>query len=180
MSLDSTPVQEAQLDISDDFSEIYNKYFPRLYKYILYRVGDLNTAEDLVSDVFEKALAKYNTYCPDKGKLSTWLFTIANNTITNYFKKKNQNTELIDLNHVEARDRLEDLIIDRELKEVLLKSMAYLNDRQKNVIALKFGACLTNRQIAQMMNITESNVGTIIFRSLKKLKDVLKEQNIIY
>ncbi|GAB6181630.1 sigma-70 family RNA polymerase sigma factor [Desulfotomaculum defluvii] len=180
MSFNSTPVQKVQSDVRDVFSEIYSTYFPRLYKYILYRVGEINTAEDLVSEVFEKALDKFNTYNPDKGKLSTWLFTIANNTVVNYFRKNNHYTEPIDFEKLESKYRLEDLIIDKELKEVLFKAIMYLDDRQRNIIALKFGACLTNRQIAQMMNITESNVGTIIFRSLKKLKDVLKEHEVIY
>jgi len=170
-------VQTVQQDV---YSEVYNKYFPKLYKYTLYRVGDINTAEDLVSEVFEKMLVKFNTYNPGKGKFSTWLFTIANNVIINYFRKNNRYTEPSDFEKVEAKYRLEDLIIDRELKELLLKAIMYLDDRQRNIIALKFGACLTNRQIARVMNITDSNVGTILYRSLKKLKDILKEQGVIY
>lgn len=177
MSFNSIPVKTEQSDV---YSELYSKYFPKLYKYTLYRVGDINTAEDLVSEVFEKVLVKFNTYNPGKGKFSTWLYTIANNVIINYFKKKKQYTELIDLENVEAKYRLEDLIIDRELKKLLLKGIMCLDDRQRNIIALKFGACLTNRQIARITNITESNVGTILFRSLKKLKDILKEQGVIY
>jgi len=177
LSCSSIPVQTVQQDV---YSEVYNKYFPKLYKYTLYRVGDINTAEDLVSEVFEKMLVKFNTYNPGKGKFSTWLFTIANNVIINYFRKNNRYTEPSDFEKVEAKYRLEDLIIDRELKELLLKAIMYLDDRQRNIIALKFGACLTNRQIARVMNITDSNVGTILYRSLKKLKDILKEQGVIY
>ncbi|WP_347489120.1 sigma-70 family RNA polymerase sigma factor [Desulfoscipio sp. XC116] len=177
MNFNGIPVQTIHSDL---YSEVYNEYFPKVYKYILYRVGDISTAEDLVSEVFEKVLVKFNTYNPGKGKFSTWLFTIANNTIINYFKKNNRHTEPIDLEKVESKYRLEDLIIDRELKELLLKAIMGLDDRQRNVIALKFGACLTNRQIARMVNITESNVGTILYRSLKKLKDILKEQGVVY
>ncbi|HBW37648.1 RNA polymerase sigma factor [Desulfosporosinus sp. BICA1-9] len=56
---------------SEMFSEVYIKYYSKLYKYTLYRVGDPNVAEDLVSEVFEKVLVKYDTYNPDKGMLST-------------------------------------------------------------------------------------------------------------
>ncbi len=177
MSPNIFPMQKAQ---SDEYSDIYHKYFPKLYKYILYRVGDINTAEDLVSEVFEKVLIKFSTYNPGKGKLSTWLFTIANNSIINYFKKNNRYKEPIDFEQVEAKYTLEDLIIDRELKKYLLKAIMCLDERQRNIIALKFGACLTNRQVAQVMNITESNVGTILYRSLKRLKDILKKQGVIY
>ena len=75
---------------------------------------------------------------------------------------------------------MEDLIIDKELKETLLRAIMTLDERQQNIIAFKFGARLTNREIAKILNLTESNVGTIIYRSLKRLKDILKEQGVIY
>jgi RNA polymerase sigma-70 factor (ECF subfamily) len=162
------------------FAEIYNEYFPRLYKYTLYRVGDINAAEDLVSEVFEKVLVKYNTYDSAKGKFSTWLFTIADNTIINYYKKSSRFKKSMDIDKLESKCRLEDLIINRELKENLINAVMCLDERQRSIIALKFGACLNNRQIAQVMDITESNIGTILYRSLKKLKCILKKQDITY
>lgn len=177
MIVNNIPVKSVQ---SEMFSEVYIKYYAKLYKYTLYRVGDPNVAEDLVSEVFEKVLVKYNTYDPEKGMFSTWLFTIANNTVINYHKRDGCKTEPLDLGKAELKYQLEDLIIDRELKELLLKAIMCLEERQENIIALKFGACLTNRQIARLMSLTESNVGTILYRSLKKLKNILKEQGVVY
>ena len=170
-----------KIEHSEIFSELYNKYFPKLYKYTLYKVGDCYIAEDLVSEIFEKMLVNYNAYSLEKGNFSTWLYTIANNHIINYLKKNNYITNYTKIEKtVEAKYRLEDLIIDRELKEYLLKAIMCLDERQRNIIALKFGACLTNRQIAQVINVTESNVGTILYRSLKQLKEILQEQGIVY
>lgn len=169
-----------EIEQSEIFSELYNTYFPKLYKYALYKVGDSNAAEDLVSEVFEKVLVKYNTYNQQKGSFSTWLFTIANNIITNYYKKNSRKVDPVDLEKVESTYHLEDLVIDRELKKLLLNAITCLDERQRNIIALKFGACLTNRQIAQVMNLTESNAGTILYRSLRQLKDILKEKGFVY
>ncbi|SHH18220.1 RNA polymerase sigma factor [Desulfosporosinus lacus] len=177
MIADNITVSSAR---SEAFSEVYIKYYSKLYKYTVYRVGDPNVAEDLVSEVFEKVLVKYHTYNSEKGMFSTWLFTIASNTIINYHKRNGSKTEPINLEKVEYKSQLEDLIIDRELKELLLKAIMYLEEHQRNIIAFKFGACLTNRQIARMMRLTESNVGTILYRSLKKLRDILKEQGVVY
>ncbi len=173
-NVNKIPMDTVQTDI---LSAVYNEYYSKLYKYTLYRVGDPNTAEDLVSEVFEKVLVKYYTYNPAKSKLSTWLFAIANNTIIDYHKKNSQKYP-VSLDKLESEYRLEDLIIEQESKELLLKAIMCLNDRERNIIALKFGAYLTNREIAQMLNLTESNVGTILYRALKQLKDILKEQGI--
>lgn len=164
---------------SEIFSELYSTYFTKLYKYVLYKVGDFNAAEDLVSEVFEKVLVNYNTYNLQKGSFSTWLFTIANNIITNYYKKNSRKIDHVDLEKVESTYHLEDLVIDRELKKLLLNAITCLDERQRNIIALKFGACLTNRQIARVMNLTESNTGTILYRSLGQLKDILKKQGVV-
>jgi len=164
----------------DIFSGLYNEYYPKIYKYTLYRVGDHDTAEDLVSEVFEKVLVKYYSYNPEKGKFSTWLFAIANHTIINYHNKNNRHSEFVDIEIMESNYQLEDLIIERESKELLLQALICLNERQRNVIALKFGAYMNNREIARMLNLTESNVGTILYRSLKQLRDILKAQGAVY
>lgn len=170
------PARTNQYDV---IARVYEEYYPKLYKYTLYRVGDKSTAEDLVSEVFEKVLMKYCSYNPNKAKLSTWLFAIANNTIINHLKKKQYCSQSVNLETVAAKYCLEDSVIEQELKDLLLKSMMVLDERQRNIIALKFGANLTNREIAQIMELTESNVGTILYRSLQRLKDILKKQGAI-
>jgi len=167
------PVETLQTEV---FTEIYNKYYSRIYKYILFRVGDHFLTEDLVSEVFEKVFLKYHTFTAEKGRFDAWLFTIANNTVINYFKKNKHKLQTANLEKIEGKFRLEDLIIEQELKEFLLQAIMCLKERERNIIALKFGACLTNREIAQLLDLSESNVGTILYRSLKHLKDILKEK----
>lgn len=164
---------------SGDISRMYREYYAKLYKYILYRTGDAAAAEDLVSEVFTKALAKYHTYNPVRGKFSTWLYTIANNTMINYYSKNHQYT-FIGPERADPGPRPEDTVIEKELKEMLIQAMAKLNERQKSIIALKFAAGETNREIARMLNLTESNVGTILYRSLQQLRDILKQQGAVY
>lgn len=165
---------------SDFVADIFNEYYPKIYKYTLYRVGDHSTTEDLVSEVFEKVVAKYYTYNPQKAKISTWLFAIANNTIINHYKRSQYQAESIENKKIESQHRLEDVVIEKETKEQLLEAMLCLDERQRNVIALKFGANFTNRDIARMLDLTESNVGTIIYRSLKRLREVLNELGVCY
>ena len=164
---------------ADIITELYNEYYSKIYKYTLFRVVDPDTTDDLVSEVFEKVLAKYYTFNPSQAKFSTWLFTIANNTIINFHNKKNYRSS-INIEKMECKYRLEDSIIERESKERLISAISSLDERQRNIIALKFVACQTNREIAKMLNLTESNVGTILYRSLKRLREILKEQEAVY
>lgn len=171
MSAINMPVGTDKYDV---IARVYQEYYPKLYKYTLYRVGQPNAAEDLVSEIFEKVLINYHIYDPQKAKFSTWLFTIANNTIINYHKKSHHNS-FINLEQIDSKYQLEDSIIEQELKENLLKAILCLDERQRNIIALKFGANLTNREIARILNLTDSNVGTVLYRALKHLRDILKE-----
>lgn len=157
-------------------TQVYNQYYKKIYKYTLYRVGNHCIAEDIVSEVFEKVVSNHYTYNPAKSKLNTWLFTIVNNTIINYYKKNIHQPERLEFKKLESSYCLEDLILERERKEQLLKAIMGLKERQRNIIALKFGAGLTNREISQIMNISESNVGTILYRSLKQLRNILTGQ----
>ena len=157
------------------FSELYNEYYPKIFKYTLYRVGNPNIAEDLTSEIFEKLWINYHTYNPKIAKFSTWLFTIANNTIINYYKKNHHQSLTINLEIAEGKYQLEDIIFEQELKERLILAIMGLDERQRHIIALKFAAGQTNREIGSMLNLSESNVGTILYRSLKSLRELLKE-----
>ncbi len=166
-------------DQSDIISRVYREYHVKLYKYTFYQVGDPAVAEDLVSEVFAKVLEKYHTYDPARAKLSTWIYAIANNTIRNYRQKNHRHTS-INLERVDLKYRMEDAIFKKELKEMLIQATLKLDERQRNIIALKFGAGETNREIARMLDLTESNVGTILYRALQQLRDSLKEQGAVY
>ena len=163
----------------DPFTQIYHTYFAKLYNYIYYRVGEVHVTDDLVSEVFSKVIEKYQTYDPEKGKFKTWLFTIAHNTVINFYKKNSYNKYHLELSlaeTVESGVRIEDEVVNKELQKILSGAVMVLDEPKRSIIALKFGGCLTNRQIAEVLQMSESNVGTIIHRALKELKGLLNEQ----
>lgn len=156
------------------FAGLYEEYLPRVYRYINYRITDIPTAEDLTSITFEKALTKFKSYNPEKAGFSTWIFTIARNTLTDYFRNshKKQTLNLDDLtasaNPVtspeEENERAEEI-------RLLHQCLARLSQKEQEIISLKFGAEMTNRQIAKTLALTESNVAVIIYRAVRKLRD---------
>jgi RNA polymerase sigma factor (sigma-70 family) len=156
------------------FAELYEQYLPKVYRYISYRITDMHLAEDLTSTVFEKALTRFKSYNPEKAHFSTWVFTIARNTLTDHYRtsRKEQPFPLDDpiaaaspeLSPEEEGDRAEEI-------RLLNSCVARLSSPEQEIISLKFGAEMTNRQIARTLNLSESNVGIIIYRAVRKLRD---------
>ena len=68
--------------------EIYEEFFPKIYNYFFYRLLHKEETEDLVSQVFVKIAEHLDRYDPHKARLSTWIYRIAENTLTDYFRTR--------------------------------------------------------------------------------------------
>jgi RNA polymerase sigma-70 factor, ECF subfamily len=162
---------------ADAFAAFYEKYLPRVFRYISYRINDSHTAEDLTSVVFEKALTKFKTYSAEKATFATWVFTIARNTLTDHFRSmgKAQVVQLDESTEMFERGvSPEEELIKSEQCRVLQTCVSRLSHNEQEIISLKFGADMTNRQIAGMLGLSESNVGIILYRAVRKLRDDFK------
>ncbi|WP_326828354.1 ECF subfamily RNA polymerase sigma factor, BldN family [Tissierella pigra] len=164
-----------------EFTSIFEAYYKRVYNYIYYRVRCYYTAEDLTSQVFEKIMLKIDTYSEKKSPFEVWLFAIARNTVNDYFRSSQKHTFIsIDTikELISRKKNPEDMVAISETNEELFKALTILNKKERNIIELKFGAELKNKEIAEILNITEGNVGIILYRTMKKLnKELKKEEN---
>lgn len=154
------------------FTQLYENNIDKVFRYVYYRVRDIKTAEDLTSVTFEKALSKFDTFAADKASILTWLITIARNTIIDHVRKTKAEPAIV---WETTSESSEEKVIKTEENERLLTYITKLAEKEQEVISLKFGSCLTNRQIAKVLNLTESNVSTIIYRSIRKLKDMFSK-----
>lgn len=158
------------------FEEVYRRYFRPLYAFIALRVGSRNAAEDVTAQVFEKALKAYPGYDPGRGGLSTWLFAIARNAVSDHFRR--QRPDEVELDEGAAAAASADPLAEleaAELKANVRQALKVLEPREQELVALKFGAGLNNREIAGLLELSESNVGTILYRSLGKMKTRLED-----
>jgi len=151
----------------------FERYYPAVFRYFRYRGADADTANDLASSTFEQALKNLSRYDPRKAQIQTWLFTIAHNQGINHWKAKKQTAPLDDDLPISDDPPLEQSLMLLEDKEQVLQALQFLDLRAHEILALKFGGLLTNRQIAGLTNLTESNVGVILYRSLLKLRTLL-------
>ena len=164
---------ESKKEQSLDFTYIFETYYKRIYNYYYYRVQNQQIAEDLASQLFEKAMTKISSYESSKGNFEVWLFAIARNILNDYFRsQKKYPWSSLDsvLEMISEESNLEQMIFQAEETKVLLDMIKTLKEKERNIIAYKFGADLKNKEIAELLGIGEKNVSVILYRTLKRLK----------
>ncbi|PJI06806.1 MULTISPECIES: sigma-70 family RNA polymerase sigma factor [Clostridium] len=175
------------LDKSEDrkrvFAYVFETYSKRVYNYIYYRVNSNYNEEDLMIKVFEKAMLKIELYSEEKSSFEVWLFAIAKNVLNDYFRSLKRHT-LFSLDTIKEliskQPSPEDTAIIRETNDKLLNCLKILSEKERNIIALKFGANLKNMEIAEILDTSSSNVGVILFHSMKKLRREMEREGYVH
>jgi len=161
------------------FAEIYNHYLPLLYKYMRYRINSADEAVELTSRVFELVFANLKDYNPGQAPFAAWVFAIAHNTLVDYLRicRRRQNVSLELVGEVACSNTSPvETMIRNEDREKLVAALSSLNERERNLIGLKFGAGLTNIAISEITGLSRSNVAVVIYRAVKRLKAELANE----
>jgi RNA polymerase sigma-70 factor, ECF subfamily len=153
-----------------DWDEVYAEQLPRVYNFLRYRVGDGTVAEDLTSITFEKAWRARNRYRRDLAGFSTWLMTIARNVAVDHYRAERRHAPIEVVAEVAGGATPEELAERRSDLDRLGRLLETLPERERELVALKYGAEYTNRAIAKMTGLSESNVGTLLHRTVQTLR----------
>jgi RNA polymerase sigma-70 factor (ECF subfamily) len=161
------------------FGELYERYVDRVYSYIYHRVGNAQDAEDLTARTFYRALDKLDTY-EDRGlPFSAWLFRIAHNLTANWHRDHSQRRFLsLDRlwSHGTAKDAPEEQVTQQEEQTALLEAIDRLPEERRNLLHYKFGTSLSNLEIGEIMNKSESAIKSLYFRTLAALRQDLENR----
>jgi RNA polymerase sigma-70 factor (ECF subfamily) len=153
-----------------DFERVYRAELPKIYNFFRFRVGDGPVAEDLTADTFERAWHKRDSYRQDLASFSTWLYTIARRVAIDHYRKQRPEISFESAGPLTADETPEELTTRQADFERLSILLSQLEERDRELVALRFGAGLTNRAIAGLTGLTESNVGVILHRTLTQLR----------
>ena len=155
------------------FERMYREHARALFAYIRWQCGDDALAEDLMADVFERALRSAHKYDPDRASESTWLYAIAVNRVRDHGRRRSAERRAVERLQTEvvasvsgsggasAADRYD-----------LSGALARLTDEEREVIALRFGADLTVAQVAEALEQPKTTVEGRLYRALRKLQDI--------
>jgi RNA polymerase sigma-70 factor (ECF subfamily) len=156
---------------AEGFAELYERTFPRVYAYVASLLRDRSAAEDVTAQAFERAYRKRRTYRPARGSMDAWLFGIARNAALDELRKRKRRAVLEvdpeDTGSPTPEDEAE-LSLRREAVRAALGS---LDGQERDLIALKFAGGLSNAEIARVLRMSESNVGTRLHRTITKLRE---------
>jgi len=170
-------VEQARTD-TEAFNKLYEFYFPKIYGFILKRVGHKQTAEDIMSTTFMNVFTKLDQYSPEKGSFNSWIFKIASNNLIDHYRKsgKRQETDIEEFFHLESEDQKPDEYTENQLDRVRIeKALRKLPEKYAKLIQLKYFGQLTNIEIAEILEITPNSAGVKIHRAVKKFDSIYRE-----
>lgn len=155
-----------------DFARVYEDHVWRVYGFLAYRLRDRDVAEDLTQATFERALRAWGRFDPRRASELTWLLAIARNLLIDHHRRdRSDRNEPID-------ERLLPGVAGPEQRlsaaPELIEALAQLSDRDREVLALRFGGDLTGPEIADLLDLSLANVQQIVSRALRKLRALLE------
>lgn len=177
MSSEQKLIRDAQKGSRKAFEELYEQHYEAVYKYIYYRVGERPLAEDLTSDVFERMVAKIDTFKVGNKPLIAWLYTIAGNLVKNKMKRQNLVTWLpLDEQQSSKEQSVSNTIAAKLSAEQLRDALQHLTEEQRQVIILRFLQDERIKDVAEQTGNTETGVKALQRRAINALRRTLTEE----
>lgn len=156
---------------TSEFAELYRAHIGAVYNYCLFRVGNGAVAEDLTADTFERAWRAHPRYEPERAEFATWLFAIGRRVVADWERQRARRPLVtLEEQQPDSRPSPEAEVEAAESAQQLRQLVLGLPPQEQELIALKFGAGMSNRQIAALLGKGESAIGSALFRAMQKLR----------
>ena len=172
-------IEAAKLDINR-FGPLYDKYYKQIFNYLNQRLDDKETAFDVTSQVFLKAMTNLSKYQFKGVPFSSWLYRIAYSELMQLFREKKAqrtvNADVSDLKHLceEIKENYYD-----DFLPVLLKVLAELDELELQLVEMRFFEKRPFKEVAEVLKLSETNAKVKLHRLLEKIKKSLKNNNSI-
>ncbi len=152
-----------------DFDALYRSSRDDIYAYVATLLRDPSAAEDVTALTFERALRRQRSYRPGRGSERGWLFGIARNAALDELRRRRRTSAMVTDPASDAPSPHDDA--EQALRRAGVRAaLATLEPRDRELIALKFHAGLSNGELARVLGLSESNAGTQLHRAMQRLR----------
>jgi RNA polymerase sigma-70 factor (ECF subfamily) len=157
----------------NDFSLLYDAYLDKIYRYIFFKTRQKETAEDITSDVFIKALSKIRTFDSSKASFSVWIYRIARNSVIDHYRSRKETVNIEDAWDLASDDNVEkDVQTNLSLKQVE-EYIKKLKPEQRDLVVLRVWQDLSYKEISEIMGKDENNLRVSFGRIVSTMKKEL-------
>ena len=167
------PSKAAPRDADVAFEELYRSSRDDVYAYVAGMLRDRGAAEDVTAAAFERAYRKRRRFNPSRGTMRAWLFGIARNATLDELRRQGRQAHLATEPEDPGIVASADVAEESERRLEIRSALATLPGRDRELIALKFFAGLSNTEIATALGCSETNAGTRIHRAVTKLREAM-------
>ena len=170
---DNLIIKNCQKGNLEEFGQLYDKYIKKIYNFIYYKTFHKELAEDLTSKTFMKALENIERFNPNKGKFSSWLYRIARNIVIDHYRTKKHEFNLAEFWGIKDSLNLQDQLETQQKLEKVKEYIAQLTKEQQEIVVMRIWDDLSYKEIAQILEKSESVCKMTFSRVMKNLKSDL-------
>lgn len=162
-----------------DYERLIQQYHPNVFRTAMGLLHNKEDAEEVTQDVFIKVYQSLSTFT-GKSAFSTWLYRITVNTSLNFIRKKKRQKIWVNLSSLfqqpSADKQPEILVSEKSEKEIIQRAIESLQEKQRIAFVLAKYEELPQKQVAQVMDITEGAVEQLLLRAKTNLKKILEKK----
>jgi RNA polymerase sigma-70 factor (ECF subfamily) len=161
------------------FEDIYREHVSPVWRYVRLRVPSDSDAEDVTSQVFEKALRSWSSYDDTRGTVGGWLVGIARHAVADWWRKQGRELpvdEIGDRIETSADDDPEGDALRRLGADDVRRQLGVLTAREREAVALRFGSELSSSEVAAVLGVSPSAARMLVHRAIARLREVMGDE----
>ena len=169
-------VQRAQKGDKEAYGEIYKLYQKKIYRFSYYMIQNKELAEDITQNTFIKAWRALPFFSLNKnGTIQAYLFKIARNLTIDYQRKRKEVSLEVIEDIMPSDENLEEIVARQEEQEIVARSLKTLDEEERQIVVLRYFEDMSYEEISKVVGKNEGAIRVRLHRTLKKLKEEIKD-----
>ncbi len=174
-------IERARTGDTGAIAVFYEQFRDAIYRFLYYRLGNPQAAEDLTSEVFLRMINSLSDYRPQNVSFQAWLYQIARNLSIDHYRKNSSHTQTVLEDNLVTGDSSSGSPVERKLTSITLRqALTQINEDQRDVLVMRFVAGMPISEVAQALRRSENAIKALQRRGLLSLRKILSEWEVSY